>query len=434
MRAKLLCAISLLLNVALAGYWLKSRVSLPAPLPASVVGPTNAAPPVRVVFVPGTPQPIPEVPSPVPEPSAWSRIESADYPVFIANLRATGCPESTIRDIVAREIDKLRGKKPSTPAPQEDTFWMTTADRESRNRSRRLAELELKGERRALLKALLGVEGDWPQCDLARPSEWAGLCALLTPPTFEAAEEMAWVFDRMEFERERIETVAGSPLKLSEIEELGRLRDDSLAKIVGLVGQPRVDETLGLVRVALMAIEQLDFLGSDDPKKRFSESELRSLAVAQPPDVAVVDDAFGFEEVTRLKRFRAGLPRDASAENKAAFLESVAPVLGEERARELRARAEPSWSQAEEFVREKQLPVATAEMLVEARSLANAEAGQIRRDPAFSAEEEMDRLRRIGGQLRTALGEALPPDVWLEYLSGPGAWIEAIERGTEDDE
>ena len=37
----------------------------------------------------------------------WSELESANYPVFIANLRRIGCPEQTIRDIIISDVCQL---------------------------------------------------------------------------------------------------------------------------------------------------------------------------------------------------------------------------------------------------------------------------------------------------------------------------------------
>src|SRR6266540_412681 len=37
----------------------------------------------------------------------WSQIEASDYPTYIANLRAIGCPEETIRDIVTADVASL---------------------------------------------------------------------------------------------------------------------------------------------------------------------------------------------------------------------------------------------------------------------------------------------------------------------------------------
>jgi hypothetical protein len=37
----------------------------------------------------------------------WSTEESADYKTYLANLRAIGCPEETVRDIIIAAVDKL---------------------------------------------------------------------------------------------------------------------------------------------------------------------------------------------------------------------------------------------------------------------------------------------------------------------------------------
>jgi hypothetical protein len=52
--------------------------------------------------------PAPEIsPSTEVKPFHWSQIQSADYDTYIANLRGIGCPEQTIHDIVAADVDSL---------------------------------------------------------------------------------------------------------------------------------------------------------------------------------------------------------------------------------------------------------------------------------------------------------------------------------------
>jgi hypothetical protein len=425
MRPKLLCAISLLLNVAFVGYWLKLRESTPAPLRPPRTSPIETN---RSTHGPArywSPKPIVATTPQTPAPPPWSRIESADFPTFIANLRATGCQERTIRDIVVPEVNELF-KKRSANVPEEDLFWLTADLMEKRDRSTQIARLNLEAERRELLKSLLGLEGAWPEDHKSRPEEWAGFCALLTPPTFEAAEEMAWVMDRTEFAKKRIETLAGYPLKLSEIDELKQVRNDALAEVNRLVGRPRIDEVLGLVGVALVTIKELDFLGSKDPVRRFTEDELRRLVAAAPKDLSIVDEAFDFEVVTRLDRFRAGLPKDASAELKAAFLETLPSVLGDERAAALKTRSDSTWSDVSRFVRDEKLPVKTAEMLADVHSLADTEARRIRNDPALSPEEEVAALRNMGDAVTKAVGEQLPPALLQRYLQEHGQWIYSL--------
>jgi hypothetical protein len=60
----------------------------------------------------------PAEPAPLPPPSEtqvivvtnrvdWAQLESEDYKTYIARLRAIGCPEQTIRDIIIADLDKV---------------------------------------------------------------------------------------------------------------------------------------------------------------------------------------------------------------------------------------------------------------------------------------------------------------------------------------
>lgn len=430
MRLKLICIVSLLLNAALAGYWLKNR-------PDSAITPPAAVAPMAIV-VPAADSnssvPVADIPvASSPPVTPWSRIESTNLPVFIAQLRAVGCPERTIRDLVVPEIERLHAAPPMPPPAAED-FWRPRAQVEAEARTRQLAWLQRDIDRRDHVRALLGVDGTWPKVHGRSLQEWAGLCGMLTPPSFEAAEQFAWLIERTQFERNRITTQAERPLKFSEIDELKRLRDSAFSQAVSLVGRARVDEALGLIRVVTGAFEAFDFFDSKDPKVRLPEAEMRRLVAAQAKDMAIVDEIFDFEEVSRLERFRAGLPKDADAEKKAAFLSSLVPALGEVRAREVALRALPDWSELAEFAQERNLPESTAALLAEARELATAEARRIRETPALTAEEEAERLQQIGEELRASLGETLSPDVWSSYLEEHGDWIQSLENGEEDDD
>ena len=54
----------------------------------------------------------------------WSEVESTNYDIFIKNLRAIGCPEQTIRDIIVTDLDRLYARRRlQTPC----TRWWTTA-------------------------------------------------------------------------------------------------------------------------------------------------------------------------------------------------------------------------------------------------------------------------------------------------------------------
>ena len=46
----------------------------------------------------------------------WEAVEAPDYKQYIANLRAVGCPEQTIRDIIITDLDRTYGRV-SIPKP-----------------------------------------------------------------------------------------------------------------------------------------------------------------------------------------------------------------------------------------------------------------------------------------------------------------------------
>lgn len=111
-----------------------------------------------------TPEPIP-----LPGKFTWQQIESADYKQYIANLRAAGCPEETIREIIVTDVNKLYAPREApfktlltVPLPWDGpgTVSYSSLSEEERRaeieRKKQLREVQL--EKRALLKELLNIE------------------------------------------------------------------------------------------------------------------------------------------------------------------------------------------------------------------------------------------------------------------------------------
>ena len=96
-------------------------------------------------------------------PLDWRVIESEDYRKYIANLRAIHCPEETIRDVIIADVNKLYGSRRAQVevAQTSRKYWQgddlrTWDDPVARERQRKINEIE--GERKALIKELLGVD------------------------------------------------------------------------------------------------------------------------------------------------------------------------------------------------------------------------------------------------------------------------------------
>src|SRR5687767_9496416 len=91
----------------------------------------------------------------------WRMVESENYKQYIANLRAIGCPEETIRDIIIADVNKLfeSRSKEMFPATNRFEYWKGGNFFTSLLDEGKMKKQEtLNAEKRALLKELLGVD------------------------------------------------------------------------------------------------------------------------------------------------------------------------------------------------------------------------------------------------------------------------------------
>src|ERR1035437_10115570 len=161
MKPKVVLFISIIANIALAGvvyHFATSRTpeqSSASPAPASITAATareTRTAPAAVTIVTNQSG----------QSFGWQMVESADYRRYIANLRAIGCPEETIRDIITADVNKLfdSRRKEITASTNKFQYWKAgNMLAESMMDPDRMEKLQaLAKEKRALLKELLGVE------------------------------------------------------------------------------------------------------------------------------------------------------------------------------------------------------------------------------------------------------------------------------------
>ena len=89
----------------------------------------------------------------------WSQVESTDFRQYMTNLRAVGCPSETVRDLIAAEVNKLFAPRFAAVAAQTQRYYWKPGSSGLKGDLHRQLEL-LQQEKRDLLGALLGTEGD----------------------------------------------------------------------------------------------------------------------------------------------------------------------------------------------------------------------------------------------------------------------------------
>src|SRR5687767_5951918 len=126
MNTRVLFILSLCLNLALGGYIVFKATSRPQPSEPEVAArPSDPAALRKSNKADGK-----TVTITVPTTTAldWRIVESEDYKKYIANLRAIGCPEETIRDIIIADVNKLfeaRKRELTGSSTNKFQYWKT---------------------------------------------------------------------------------------------------------------------------------------------------------------------------------------------------------------------------------------------------------------------------------------------------------------------
>ena len=128
MNARVLFMLSLAVNLVLGLFLVHQLISRPDSSHSSnMVTPPPTDPGPKA---PSSPSPALVLDSQHSTPArtfTWEAVESPDYREYIANLRAIGCPEETIRDIIVADVDKLYAAKrrEARGEPKPFEYWKT---------------------------------------------------------------------------------------------------------------------------------------------------------------------------------------------------------------------------------------------------------------------------------------------------------------------
>ena len=163
-----LLAISIGLNLALLAVVVSQRHTA-----ARLVQTPGANDAARMARLPAK---APRATTPVATPSTsptfnWQSVESEDYKIYIQQLRAIGCPEDTIRDIISADVRKLyEAKRAETRPKQMPKYWEAGFAQPGKHDRPYAAGLRaLEQEEKQVLKELLGP--GWEQAYRPYPAE-----------------------------------------------------------------------------------------------------------------------------------------------------------------------------------------------------------------------------------------------------------------------
>lgn len=397
-------AISLCLNLALAGaviHRLKQPVS-PTPLdsaarssettssPAHSSAPAAGNSPAPVTFVTNH--------------FGWRAVEAEDYEQFAMNLRAIGCPEKTIRDIVGararRELDQL-----SRNAAPACSFWTAGLQRAH---ARRDAERTLAASRAKLLASVeraLGREVDIEDGKLMEDFVEQAIVRFVSGPMSEEKfSRLAGLLVRQEAQVSEVRARTHGVLLAEDEEELKNLGRQFHEELAALL-LPAEREELTARPAAMKLADKVQFEAT-----ALSPAEIRGVALIRAQfDAPATGGWFEDESLTDEEETQAA--------------QAVREFLGEARYAQFERAGDRDYQALYEVGRDRNLPREAAVKAFEIRQITAQEAARLRADKSLSDAELQHQFVELQTRAQQGVLQVLGADACAQYLNRSGTWL-----------
>jgi hypothetical protein len=418
-----LIVLSVSANVLLAGWWSKGRsVSSKDRIPAASDLTTDPSlllrhpkPVTSRTDSASSPEPVWSGPA-----ASWKDLQTDDLKEFVQRLRAAGCPEETVQDLILAEVNRRYAILNRELWPERNVdkpFWEVQKGdpaEAKRNRERSRKAAELRKEKSALLIELLGVDPEKERRraeGLADYSDYNERRVSFLP---EAKREAVVKFldefeDKMQDFYTRNRGLYDSQYR-AERKQLEEERSQALAQFL----------TPEEIREFELRQSQLASQLSHD---------LRGLTVSREQYDAIYDvrKKYG-DSIYNYGDLETKAERDQVAKNKEALQADLVAALGPDKAREYQRSQDYSYQELTRLARRNDLPVETAAKVYDFKEAAEASVKQIKADTTLTEEQRKSALSTIREETQQAVRDSLGAG-FTNYLRQGGWWINNLAPG-----
>ena len=334
----------------------------------------------------------------------WRRIESEDFEQFAANLRAIGCPEQTVHDVVVARARRALKRLVNRAGPPV-SFWTAGECRERANREAELAALAAGKEIIASVERVIG-SGQFVE-DPEMTDDFVGQAILrfVAGPMSEATfSRLTFAFAHHELQRSEIKSRARGVLLDEDEAALADCHRQLLRELAGALTPAELEEFIA--RSSMMGLADKVLFAATD----LTVAEIRQLALlrGQVRDPLGEDFIFG------------GSPSDEEQEQ---FYALIRQQFGESRLAQIERAMDDDFQALFRLGRENNLPREAAANAFELRQLAAQEVARLREDRLLSAVERQQALAIMQAQTQAAILDVLGAEACAQYLNRGGSWL-----------
>jgi hypothetical protein len=337
----------------------------------------------------------------------WEQLESTNYVTFIKNLRAIGCPEQTIRDIILSEVDRLYGRRRLEEVVYPNYQWWRS-EPEAAVVQAAAAKLEaLETERRGVLTTLLG-----PGWDAQNNQQIAAAADItLTGPvlgdlSLEVKEAVYAIVARSQIKIAAYQQAQREQNKAVDPMEIVRLREEPVMQLVTVLNPVQYEEFA--LRYSPSAQQLREQMRSID----LTQEQFRDLFTA----VSSINGQPVFYYAGRdplLLRQQQQLRAQCDAIIKA--------TLGEQIYAAYQLNQDPLYRSSKDLAAQLGVPDTSVTPIYEINRATQSELDRIRKDSNMSSDEKVEAMSQAQVEQQQSLEQILGPEAfqrWLQTHSG----------------
>ena len=345
-------------------------------------------------------------------PTNWAALESTNYFVYIANLRAFGCPQEVIKDIIITDIARLYARKRSDLRRKGEApkYWLPEETPNDPQLQRQLAELDR--EQRSLVRQLLNVD---LQAELSKYWEDdydAAEYAFVSEEKRDQILALQSKYDEME--QEVYARAQGLMLEQDE-ESLKRIQEAREKELASILTPQELEEYE--LRHSNVAENLRGQLAGFEP----TEEEFRRLFRVQKDFEKEINRSLSGDE--------ADMVRDDAQD---ALNQEMRKVLGENRFAEWERAQDPDYKALLQVADRFNLPRELSANVYSMKLQAEQQKVQVDANPNLSPQQRQAALEAIARETERALASTMPPEVFRSYVRAAGQWIQNLSASEFD--
>jgi hypothetical protein len=336
----------------------------------------------------------------------WEQVQSTNYLTLIKNLRAIGCPEQTIRDIVTSDVNRIYARRRVTEVVYPNYQWWKSSPDPALVDAAEEKIRSLETERRELLTGLLGAGWDAEGKELIAAR--AGMT--LTGPILGdlPAQTKQAVLD----------IVAASQLKIEAYQEeqrlqgkaidpmqMVRLREEPLVQLATVLGPEAYDEFV--LRYSPAAQQLREMMKTMD----LTPDQFRDLFSALSGIIGQPVYYYAGSDPAFLKQ-QQQLATQSEAVIKASL--GAAVYAG------YQLNQDPLYRSSQAMAQQLNLPANVVLPIYQINRATQAEMDRIRNDDTMSSDEKVEALAQTQVQEQQSLEQLLGPDAFERWLEAQG--------------